>query len=265
MTTTHSSGPSPTTPNSSCSTRSGAQRPSGSRSPGPNPDRAAYPMCVMPLPSRSSKHRCAQLTQASRCTPTPTSTSTTSPDASVSSSTFSDRPWLPTASSVSTAAAYACTSSATSATAPSPSRWTSYRWWHASPRWCLRPGKTKSDIQAYWHRHTLGARQWCPTSPMRPTSLADTQSKCATPTPTTLPRFPRARGAAIGRGAYSRPAPSALTPRNLVQDRDAIERILTHLGLPTDVPKPAPARGPPYYRGRVRRVRPDGPQQQLLP
>jgi hypothetical protein len=53
--------------------------------------------------------------------------------------------------------------------------------------------------------------------------------------------------------------------RALVQDSDAIERILTHLGLPTDVPKPAPARGPPYYRGRVRRVRPDGPQQQLLP
>jgi hypothetical protein len=51
--------------------------------------------------------------------------------------------------------------------------------------------------------------------------------------------------------------------RALVQDRDAIERILTHLGLPTDVPKPAPARGPPYYRGRVRRVRPDGPQQHL--
>jgi hypothetical protein len=56
-----------------------------------------------------------------------------------------------------------------------------------------------------------------------------------------------------------------LTLRALVQDRDAIERILTHLGLPTDVPRPAPARGPPYYRGRVRHVRPDRPQQPLLP
>jgi len=69
-------------------------------------------------------------------------------------------------------------------------------------------------------------------------------------------------------GADTTQCPSCkgtLKLRALVQDPDAIERFLTHLGLPTDVPKPAPARGPPYYRGRVRRVRPDGPQQQLLP
>jgi hypothetical protein len=36
-----------------------------------------------------------------------------------------------------------------------------------------------------------------------------------------------------------------LTLRAVVQDRDSIHRILSHLGLPTDVPKPAPARGPP--------------------
>ena len=53
--------------------------------------------------------------------------------------------------------------------------------------------------------------------------------------------------------------------RALVQDPHSILRILTHLGLPTDVPRPAPARGPPYYRGRVRRVRPGGAQQELLP
>jgi hypothetical protein len=56
-----------------------------------------------------------------------------------------------------------------------------------------------------------------------------------------------------------------LTLRALVQDPDSIHRILSHLGLPTDVPKPAPARGPPYYRGRVRRIRHGGPQQDLLP
>jgi len=53
--------------------------------------------------------------------------------------------------------------------------------------------------------------------------------------------------------------------RALVQDPHSILRILTHLGLPTDVPRPAPARGPPYYRGRVRRVRSGGAQQELLP
>ena len=53
--------------------------------------------------------------------------------------------------------------------------------------------------------------------------------------------------------------------RALVQKRQNILRILTHLGLPTDVPKPAPARGPPYYRGPVRRLRPGGAQQEWLP
>ena len=45
--------------------------------------------------------------------------------------------------------------------------------------------------------------------------------------------------------------------RAFVHDADSIHRIVTHLGLPTHVPKPAPARGPPYYRGPVRRIRPD--------
>lgn len=53
-----------------------------------------------------------------------------------------------------------------------------------------------------------------------------------------------------------------LVLRALVQDAHSIHRILTHLGLPTDVPRPAHARGPPYYRGRVRRLRPGGDQQQ---
>ena len=53
--------------------------------------------------------------------------------------------------------------------------------------------------------------------------------------------------------------------RALVQDPHSIRRILNHLGLPTEVPRPAPARGPPYYRGQVVRVRPGRAQQQLLP
>lgn len=53
--------------------------------------------------------------------------------------------------------------------------------------------------------------------------------------------------------------------RALVRDPQAILRILTHLGLPTEVPNPAPARGPPYYRGPVRRLRPGGEQQEWLP
>ena len=52
-----------------------------------------------------------------------------------------------------------------------------------------------------------------------------------------------------------------LTLRALVQDPDSIRRILTHLGLPTDIPKPAPARGPPYYRAPARRMRPRDAQQ----
>jgi hypothetical protein len=56
-----------------------------------------------------------------------------------------------------------------------------------------------------------------------------------------------------------------LTLRAVVQDPGSIHRILTSLGLPTDVPKPAPARGPPYYRGRVRRIRHSAAQQDLLP
>jgi len=49
--------------------------------------------------------------------------------------------------------------------------------------------------------------------------------------------------------------------RAFVHDADSIRRILTHLGLPTHVPRPAPARGPPYYRGPVRRIRRDTAQQ----
>jgi hypothetical protein len=53
-----------------------------------------------------------------------------------------------------------------------------------------------------------------------------------------------------------------LTLRALVQDHDSIRRILIHLGLPTDIPKPAPARGPPYYRAPARRIRPRAAQQE---
>jgi hypothetical protein len=57
-----------------------------------------------------------------------------------------------------------------------------------------------------------------------------------------------------------------LTLRALVKDAHTIHRILTHLGLPTDIPRPAPARAPPYYRGKVTRRRPgDRLQQELLP
>jgi hypothetical protein len=49
--------------------------------------------------------------------------------------------------------------------------------------------------------------------------------------------------------------------RAFVHDADSIHRILTHLHLPTHVPKPAPARGPPYYRGPVRRIRTETAQQ----
>ena len=33
-----------------------------------------------------------------------------------------------------------------------------------------------------------------------------------------------------------------------IDDPDVITKILTHLGLPTEVPKPAPARDPPQLR-----------------
>jgi hypothetical protein len=56
-----------------------------------------------------------------------------------------------------------------------------------------------------------------------------------------------------------------LALRALVQDPHSVQRILTHFGLPTDIPRPAAARGPPYYRSRVRRLRPGDDQQDLLP
>jgi hypothetical protein len=34
----------------------------------------------------------------------------------------------------------------------------------------------------------------------------------------------------------------------LVDNRRVVERILRHLGLPTDPPEPRPARSPPYGR-----------------
>jgi hypothetical protein len=49
--------------------------------------------------------------------------------------------------------------------------------------------------------------------------------------------------------------------RALVHDPHSIHRILTHLHLPPHIPKPAPARGPPYHRGPVHRIRPDSAQQ----
>ena len=52
--------------------------------------------------------------------------------------------------------------------------------------------------------------------------------------------------------------------RALVKDPGTIHRFLTHLGLPTQIPRPAPARGPPYYRGKVHRLRAGGGQQDLL-
>jgi hypothetical protein len=55
-----------------------------------------------------------------------------------------------------------------------------------------------------------------------------------------------------------------LVLRALVKDADSIHRFLTHLGLPTEIPTAAPARGPPYYRGKLHRVRAGGGQQDLL-
>jgi hypothetical protein len=70
----------------------------------------------------------------------------------------------------------------------------------------------------------------------------------------------------FGPGAVACPhCDGELTLRALVKDADAIHRILTHLGLPTDIPRPAPARGPPYYRGKVTRRRPGDSLQQELP
>jgi hypothetical protein len=41
----------------------------------------------------------------------------------------------------------------------------------------------------------------------------------------------------------------------LVEDAENIVRCLRHLGLPTDVPPLAPARGPPFWQGTVLRLR----------
>jgi hypothetical protein len=41
----------------------------------------------------------------------------------------------------------------------------------------------------------------------------------------------------------------------LVQDAESIARYLRHLGLPTEVPPVAPARGPPFWQSRVLRRR----------
>ncbi|MDH5676365.1 MAG: hypothetical protein OEZ06_29875 [Myxococcales bacterium] len=65
-------------------------------------------------------------------------------------------------------------------------------------------------------------------------------------------------------GPQSASCPSCqgrLQLRALVHDAHSIHRLLTHLHLPTLVPKPAPARGPPYHRGPYHRIGPDSPQQ----
>jgi hypothetical protein len=41
----------------------------------------------------------------------------------------------------------------------------------------------------------------------------------------------------------------------LVQDAESIARYLRHLGLPTEEPSMAPARGPPFWQSRVLRRR----------
>jgi hypothetical protein len=41
----------------------------------------------------------------------------------------------------------------------------------------------------------------------------------------------------------------------LVQEAENIARDLRHLGLPTEVPPMAPARGPPFWQSRVPRRR----------
>ena len=94
--------------------------------------------------------------------------------------------------------------------------------------------------------------------------------------PLLLPELPEGKGSrywpwrmlkARTFGDQSTTCPSCDGPlrlRALVQDRASARRILEHLGLPTDIPSPAPARAPPYYRGSVTRLRPPGPQQTLL-
>jgi ribosomal protein S27AE len=50
----------------------------------------------------------------------------------------------------------------------------------------------------------------------------------------------------------------------LVRDPEGIARYLRHLGLPTEEPSMAPARGPPFWQSRVLRRRygePPGPAQ----
>ena len=46
-----------------------------------------------------------------------------------------------------------------------------------------------------------------------------------------------------------------MRPIALVQDAENIARYLRHLGLPTEVPPVAPARGPPFWQSRVLRRR----------
>ena len=41
----------------------------------------------------------------------------------------------------------------------------------------------------------------------------------------------------------------------LVRDPQSIARYLRHLGLPTEEPSMAPARGPPFWQSRVLRRR----------
>ncbi|HJX65437.1 MAG TPA: hypothetical protein VJ860_15960 [Polyangia bacterium] len=41
----------------------------------------------------------------------------------------------------------------------------------------------------------------------------------------------------------------------LVQESENIARYMRHLGLPTEIPPMAPARGPPFWQSRVPRRR----------
>jgi len=134
-------------------------------------------------------------------------------------------------------------SSARSATAPSLSRWTSYLWWHAWRLWCPHPGKTKCGIQAYWHRHILGVREWYPREPepddttcrhVEPASETDTDDATRIPEGKGCRYWPWRLLKARTFGAETtqcRDCKGTLKLRALAQDPDAIKRILTHLGL----------------------------------
>jgi hypothetical protein len=65
--------------------------------------------------------------------------------------------------------------------------------------------------------------------------------------------------AADHRVALGTSRPGKLKVIALVQDPEGIARYLRHLGLPTEVPAMAAARGPPFWQSRVLRRRYDEP------